>query len=92
MGYYTILHKQIKCPFWKCNITLKGKYYYSEEPGHEYEAHFSSARCPIMDNIRLPEHKRDKELSCYPICPMHPCNELDNFHPRIDVRTDKPIK
>lgn len=89
MRYYTILHKPIKCPFWKCEITLQGKYYYSEEEGHEYEARFASAKCPIIENNRLPLHKRDKELSFYMFCDMYPCKALDDFLPLIDVRTSK---
>lgn len=90
MRYYTILHKPIECPFWKCEIILQGKYYYLEDEGHEYEARFSSAKCPIIENIRLPEHKQDKELSYYPFCRIHPCEALYNFEPLIDVRTSKP--
>lgn len=92
MNFYTIQHKFIKCPFWGCEIALKGKYYYSEEPGHEYEARFSFAKCPIVENIHRPKHKQDKELSYFPVCPIHPCDELNNFEPFIDVRTNKPLK
>lgn len=92
MAYYTILHRYITCPFWKVKVTLEGKYYYNEEPGHEYEARFSSAQCPIVKNIQLPKHKRDKELSYYPFCKMDPCEELHNFEPVVDTRTGKPPK
>lgn len=92
MSYYTILYKYIKCPFWRAEIALEGKYYYSEDPGREYEARFSVAQCPIIKNINLPERKRDKELSYYPFCRMHPCDELYNFEPIIDVRTGKAPK
>ena len=83
MSYYTILHKQIVCPFWGCQLTLEGKYRYSEEEGHEHEAKFSFAECPIIRNNRLPERKRDKSLSCYAYCKIYPCEALDDFEPTI---------
>lgn len=89
MRYYTIYHKPITCPMWNTNIQLQGKYIYSSEPGKEYIARFANAKCPIIQNNQLPEHKRDKSLSYYPFCTMHPCSELDNFETIIDVRTNK---
>ena len=35
MASYTIHHRFVECPFWKTEVALEGKYYYSEEPGHE---------------------------------------------------------
>ncbi len=92
MAFYTIHHRFVECPFWKTEVALEGKYYYSEEPGHEYEAYFSNAQCPIIRNIRLPEHKRDDRYKYYPLCHLHPCAELHNFEPLIDVRTGQPPK
>lgn len=88
MGYYTILHKQIKCPFWKCKLVLQGKYRFLENDG--YIAKFSSTKCPIIENLHLPERKRDKDLSFYMFCRMYPCDALHDFEPVIDVRTNKP--
>lgn len=92
MSYYTILHKQIVCPFWKCKLTLQGKYRFPENEENEYIAKFTTAKCPIMENLRLPERKRDKELSLYMFCDMYPCKELSNFEPIIDARTNKAPK
>lgn len=87
---YTIIPKHIICPFWKTEIVLEGKYYYCEEPGHEHEARFSSAQCPIIKNLHQPVQKRIKELSYYAFCRINPCQELHNFEPLIDTRTGKP--
>lgn len=90
MGYYTILHKTIKCPFWNCELTLQGKYRFPENEEHGYIARFSSAKCPIIENLHLPERKRNKDLSIYMFCRMHPCKALQDFEPVIDVRTNRP--
>ena len=79
MCYYTILHKQTTCPFWKCPVTLEAKYRYSKINKESREAYFTFAECPIMKNIELPERKRDKKYSCYAFCKMYPCSELSNF-------------
>lgn len=92
MRYYTLLSKRIKCPFWKCNLTLQGKYYFLEEKGHEFEARFSKAKCPIIENNKLPNRELNKELALFAFCRIYPCEELTNFEPLIDVRTDKPPK
>lgn len=92
MSYYTIVYKSVICPFWKDEIILEGKYRYNEEPGHEYEARFSSAQCPIIKNLHLPMRKRDKKFSYYPSCPIEYCEKLHDFESIIDVRTGKPPK
>ncbi len=92
MSYYTILHKPINCPFWNCKITLQAKYRYLDNEGHKNEARFVSAKCPIMENIHLPERKRNKKLSMYMFCKIYPCKALHDFEPLIDVRTNKPPK
>lgn len=92
MIYYTNMNRCIRCPLWDVEIQLKGKYIYDETPGHEYEAKFASAECPIIKNNHLPQYKRDKKLSYYPFCSEYPCKELSNFLPVIDVRTNKAPK
>lgn len=79
MSYYTLVYKQITCPFWKCSVTLKAKYRYSEIDGQKHNAYFTFAECPIMKNLKLPERKRDKKYSCYAFCDMYPCSDLTDF-------------
>lgn len=63
MASTTISTKRVTCPIWKEEISLQGHYLFSEEKGHEYEAKFLSATCPIVENIRLPKSKKNKNMN-----------------------------
>lgn len=86
MSYITTYNKQVICPLWKEKISLCGKYLLSEEKGHEYEAKFISATCPILENIGLPRSQKDEKYSLFPFCDIKDCALLDDFDPVIDTR------
>lgn len=86
MAYTTISTKRVVCPLWKEEILLKGRYLLSEEQGHEYEAKFLSAACPIIENIMLPEPKKDKKYELFRFCNVADCELLKDFKTVIDVR------
>ena len=66
MGYYTVLHKTIICPFWKCKLTLQGKYRFSANDEHGYIARFSSAKCPLSKILIC---QKENVIKIYPsIC------------------------
>ena len=85
-SFTTISHKCVICPTWNEEVCLCGKYLFSEEKGHEYEAKFLYATCPIVENLRLPYSKRDKKYAYFPFCNHQPCELLDDFKPIIEVR------
>lgn len=86
MAFITTYNKQVICPLWKEKISLCGRYLLSEEKGHEYEAKFLSATCPILENIRLPQTKKNKKYELFPFCNVNNCELLNDFDSIIDVR------
>ena len=85
-SFTTTSHKCVICPTWNKEVYLCGKYLFSEEKGHEHEAKFLYATCPIVENLRLPHSKRDKKYEYFPFCKHQPCELLEDFKPVIDVR------
>lgn len=73
-NYFTILEKAVKCPQYNKDLVLNAKYRFTGNPDNEYEVHFSSVTCPIVENSKL--HKDDqceqyKYLDCFnPHCPL----------------------
>lgn len=73
-NYFTILGKAVKCPQYNKDLVLSAKYRFTGNPDNEYEVHFSSVTCPIVENSKL--HKDDqcaqyKYLECFnPHCPL----------------------
>ena len=86
MGFITTSTKRVICPLWKEEITLCGKYKLSEQNGHEYEAKFVSATCPIVENLKLPMKMQNKEYALFRFCDRAPCELLRDFKPTIDLR------
>lgn len=86
MKFTTISSKHVVCPLWKEEIYLCGKYLLSEEEGHQYEAKFLSATCPIVENLKLPKSKQDQKYDAFRFCNLESCELLNNFEPIIDVR------
>lgn len=86
MSHTTLSRKTVVCPMWDEEITLCGKYLISEEKGHEYEAHFLYATCPVIENLRLPRAKKDPKYECFPFCHHQPCELLEDFKPVLDLR------
>ena len=86
MATITIYNKRVICPMWKEEITLRGEYILLDKEGHTYEAKFLSATCPILENIRLPQSKKDEKYMPFPFCNVDNCELLNSFEPIIDVR------
>lgn len=89
MSFTTISTKRVICPLWNEEISLRGKYLLSEEAGHQYEAKFLSVTCPIVENLSLPQRKRNKDFDLFRYCDRHPCEAMKGFKPIIDVRKDQ---
>lgn len=85
MQYYTLVGKTIHCPFWDIDLSIHGKY---KILGDSYEAKFVHGICPIIENNKLPEHQRNRDLVLYAFCQEHPCNELSSFKQIIDIHKD----
>ena len=68
-SYYTLIPKTVDCPMWKEKITVTAKYRFSKlhDP---FCARFVGATCEVLENLKLPEHKKDKRLSLYRFCRM----------------------
>lgn len=86
MQYFTLVFKTVNCPMWKDNIHITAKYRYLEDKENPYLARFVGATCEVIENARLPEHKKDKRLSLYRFCRIQNCQHLRNFQDIIDVR------
>ncbi len=81
---YTLLHHFGECPAWKEKIRITGKYRFSD-PERPLHGVFVKAECEIMENLRLPESKRDKRLSVYRLCPQgFACMLLNDFPQETD--------
>ena len=61
MRTYTTIGKSIICPCFNETITLSGKYFLTNNQSNPYEAKFSYATCPIIENSRLPIYKQIEE-------------------------------
>lgn len=83
MPLSTTISKTVKCPVYEINVTLSGKYYFSDNPDNPYEVHFSHATCPIIENAKLPIYEQKDEYK-YTKCTHQNkrCELLDDF-PRI---------
>lgn len=86
MTYYTLIHKTVQCPMWNDSIKITAKYRYIEDSENPYLARFSYAQCEVLENLRLPEHKRDKRLILYRFCRIEHCPHLRDFPEIIDTR------
>jgi len=84
--YITTLTKQAVCPLWKEEISINGKYSFSENNDNPYEATFMYALCPILENLRLPKDKQNKDYEFFRYCNYDQCKLLTDFKPSIDVR------
>ena len=86
MIYTTEYSKYVVCPLWKERITIRGKYRLSEDVNHPYDAHFMYATCPIVENLKNPQYKRNNDYQLFSYCNHEPCKLLNNFKEVIDVR------
>lgn len=86
MAFTTTSSKRVLCPLWKEEIYLHGNYLLSEESGHQYEAKFLSATCPIVENLKLPSQKRNKDFELFRFCDQNPCEAMRSFKPVINIQ------
>ena len=85
-SYYTLIHHFETCPQWDDPVVISGKYYYLDDPDNPYLARFVKAECEILENLKLPPHKRKKRFEIYPFCNVTDCPLLTNFEQIVDVR------
>mgnify|MGYP001221516998 CR=1 FL=1 len=88
MQYCTLIGKRIHCSFWNIDLSISGKYKFTNNCTNPNEAEFLYGICPIIENNKLPEHKRNRTLVLYAFCKNYPCNELSSFKPLIDIAKD----
>lgn len=86
MSFTTISTKRVICPLWNEEISLRGKYLLSEEAGHQYEAKLLFVTCPIVENLRRPISKRNKDFDLFRYCDLNPCEAMNDFKSIIDTR------
>lgn len=86
-SFYILKHRSVMCPLWKDEVTISAKYRYIDDAENPYLARFSGAKCEVLENIRLPEYKKDKRLALYRFCRLsHECPYLHEFPELIDTR------
>ena len=61
MPTYTTIGKTITCPCFNEAVTLTGKYMLTRNQLNPYEAKFSYATCPIIENSHLPVYEQSEE-------------------------------
>lgn len=84
--FYTLIYKTVDCPMWKDKIRITAKYRFVDE-SNPYKARFTCATCEVLENIKLPEYKKDKRLGLYRFCRLvNECSCLQDFPEEIDVR------
>lgn len=93
MSTYTTIGKTIICPCLKIEVTLKGKYYFTENENNPYEASFRYAICPIVENSKINTYEQDDEYK-YLRCPNsnERCDHMFDFPKIIDARKTTCIK
>lgn len=84
--YTTIVSKSGICPKWKVQVSVAGKYAFSENLGEEHLARFMYATCPIVENSRLPLHKQDPKYKLMRCSDESSCPLMEGFPGCVDVR------
>lgn len=81
---YTLVYKDHFCPMWNTEVTITAKYRFFDE-GNPHIGKYASCSCPILENLKLPPHKRDKNLGLFLFCKKQgECTKSDIFPPVID--------
>ena len=78
MILYSTLGNYGVCPIWGVSVTVLGKY--KERPDGRWE--FMSARCPIIENSKLPRYEQNPEMelmSCQNPCDCPLYTEFQTF-------------
>ena len=81
--YYTYCSKTVTCPRWDIAVTLSGKYRLADD---SFSAYFINAKCPIVENSKLPLSKQEPDLKLLR-CPHadNTCELLSSFSKVIDI-------
>lgn len=81
---YTLVREKYFCPMWKTEVTITAKYrFFDEENPHIGK--YASCSCPILENLKLPQNKRDKDLGLFLYCKkQEECTKSNIFPPVID--------
>lgn len=84
--YWTTLSKKYHCPVLDLDIYLTGKYYFCDTPENPFRIIFSSATCPIIENMQKKAYDQDEEFK-YLICRSSgQCVGLNSFPAVADSR------
>lgn len=84
--FTTTIGKSGICPKWKVQVTISGKYALSDKPGEEYIGRYMLARCPIIENSRLPLHEQDPKYKLMRCSNESTCPLMNGFPEHVDVR------
>lgn len=84
MSFITYLNRNGQCPSWQIDVCISGKYVINEETD---TGSFISAECPIVQQLKLPMHKRDLKCREIPFCNKEgQCQLLKSFPANINRR------
>lgn len=80
--YVTYVHHYGQCPSWKKDVCISGKYILNESAN---KGKFLKAECPILEDLRLPYHKRKLVYREIPYCHnSDKCDLLKDFPGTMD--------
>lgn len=67
------------CPYWKVEVTVVGKYKQNEDGSWS----FMNARCPIIENSKLPRYEQEPEFRMMTCRNSSQCPLYTEFQPRV---------
>lgn len=87
MSTFTTIGKTVICPCFNEEVTLTGKYYFTDNPSNPYEVKFHYATCPIVENSKLPYYEQDENYK-YLHCKNNDehCKFLSDFPDYISLK------
>ena len=83
MDCCTIIPMKVHCDKWNIDLPILVTYRYND-PANPYSAVFQSAKCPIVENSKLPANEQSEEykwMICNDFCD---CVHLHNAPPKIE--------
>ena len=77
---------------WKISLTITAKYRFIDNKS-PYKAKYVSCSCPILENLKLPVYKQNKNFSLFRFCKMEQeCLNNIDFKLEIDTREDNYLQ
>lgn len=90
--YTTILYRSGICPKWKVQVSIAGKYVFSESPGEEHTARYMCAVCPIAESSHLKVHEQNPKYKLMRCDDESACPLMNGFPEQMDVRDGYTFK